>query len=46
MTETVARLRAYGTELIGEVAQYQDLYRLCYLRSPPGILLALAEEIS
>jgi len=43
--DTIARLRAHGAELIGEVAQYQDVYRLCYLRGPSGIILALAEEI-
>ncbi len=44
--DTVARLRAHGAELIGEVAQYEDLYRLCYLRGPAGIIVALAEELS
>ena|SRR5437588_434329 len=43
--ETVARLRAEGAELIGEVAQYKDLYRLCYMRGPAGIIVALAEEL-
>jgi catechol 2,3-dioxygenase-like lactoylglutathione lyase family enzyme len=43
--DTVARLRANGTELIGEVAQYEDKYRLCYLRGPAGIIVALAEEL-
>ena len=43
--ETVARLRATGAELVGEVAQYQDKYRLCYLRGPAGIIVALAEEL-
>ncbi|GAA1103421.1 VOC family protein [Kitasatospora arboriphila] len=43
--DTVARLRRHGAELIGEVAQYEDVYRLCYLRGPSGILLALAERI-
>ena len=42
----VARLRAAGYELVGEVAQYEDLYRLCYVRGPEGILLALAERLS
>ena len=41
----VARLRGHGAELIGEVAQYEDSYRLCYLRGPEGILLALAEQL-
>lgn len=43
--DTVARLRAHGAELIGEVAQYEDLYRLCYMRGPAGIIVALAEEL-
>ena len=43
--ETLARLRASGAELIGEVAQYEDLYRLCYVRGPAGIIVALAEEL-
>jgi len=42
--DTVARLRATGAELLGEVAQYEELYRLCYLRGPAGIIVALAEE--
>jgi catechol 2,3-dioxygenase-like lactoylglutathione lyase family enzyme len=44
--DTIARLRAHGAELIGEVAQYKDIYRLCYLRGPSGIILALAEQVS
>ena len=43
--ETVARLRASGAELIGEVAQYEDKYRLCYMRGPAGVIVALAEEL-
>jgi catechol 2,3-dioxygenase-like lactoylglutathione lyase family enzyme len=43
---TVAGLRARGAELVGEVAQYQDSYRLCYVRGPEGIIVALAEELS
>lgn len=43
--DTIARLRRHGAELIGEVAQYDDIYRLCYLRGPSGIILALAEQI-
>jgi catechol 2,3-dioxygenase-like lactoylglutathione lyase family enzyme len=45
LDETVARLRALGAELVGEVAQYEDKYRLCYLRGPAGIIVALAEEL-
>jgi predicted enzyme related to lactoylglutathione lyase len=44
--DTVARLRAHGAELLGEVAQYEDYYRLCYLRGPEGIILGLAQQIS
>ncbi|POX46238.1 VOC family protein [Streptomyces sp. Ru72] len=44
--DTIVRLRRHGAELIGEVAQYKDIYRLCYLRGPSGIILALAEQIS
>jgi catechol 2,3-dioxygenase-like lactoylglutathione lyase family enzyme len=43
--DTVARLRARGAELVGEVAQYEDKYRLCYMRGPAGIIVALAEEL-
>jgi len=43
---TVAGLRAHGAELVGEVAQYQDSYRLCYVRGPEGIIVALAEQLS
>ncbi|MEU2657191.1 VOC family protein [Streptomyces sp. NPDC007325] len=44
--DTLARLRRHGAELIGEVARYRDVYRLCYLRGPSGIILALAERTS
>ena len=44
--DTVARLRPHGAELMGEVAQYEDKYRLCYMRGPAGIIVALAEELS
>ena len=44
--DTVARLRAHGAELVGEVEQYEDKYRLCYMRGPGGIIVALAEELS
>jgi catechol 2,3-dioxygenase-like lactoylglutathione lyase family enzyme len=43
--DTIARLLRHGAELIGEVARYEDIYRLCYLRGPSGIILALAEQI-
>ena len=42
----VAGLRAHGAELVGEVAQYHDSYRLCYVRGPEGIIVALAEQLS
>jgi catechol 2,3-dioxygenase-like lactoylglutathione lyase family enzyme len=43
--DTVARLRVHGAELIGEMVQYEDKYRLCYMRGPAGIIVALAEEL-
>ncbi|HET6746379.1 MAG TPA: VOC family protein [Candidatus Limnocylindria bacterium] len=42
----VTRLQAHGGELIGKVEQYEDKYRLCYMRGPAGIIVALAEELS
>jgi predicted enzyme related to lactoylglutathione lyase len=42
----LARLRAHGAELIGELEQYEDSYRLCYIRGPEGIIVALAEQLS
>jgi catechol 2,3-dioxygenase-like lactoylglutathione lyase family enzyme len=42
---TIARLRAHGAELLGEVAQYENIFLLCYLRGPAGIIVALAEQI-
>jgi catechol 2,3-dioxygenase-like lactoylglutathione lyase family enzyme len=44
--DVVARLRPHGAELLGELAQYEDSYRLCYLRGPAGIIIALAEQLS
>lgn len=41
----VARLRAYGAELVGDVVQYADTYRLCYVRGPEGIMVGLAEQL-
>lgn len=43
--DTIARLRAHGAELLGDVAQYESIFRLCYLRGPAGIIVALAEQI-
>ena len=43
----VARLRAsHGAELVGELAQYEDIYRLCYIRGPEGIVVGLAEQLT
>ena len=43
--ETLGRLHAHGAELVGEVVQYKDAYRLCYLRGPEDILIGLAQEL-
>jgi catechol 2,3-dioxygenase-like lactoylglutathione lyase family enzyme len=43
--DTVARLRKRGAQLVGEVVQYEDTYRLCYIRGPEGILIGLAQEL-
>ena len=45
LDDTVARLRGHGGELVGEVVQYEDKYRLCYMRGPAGIIVSLAEEL-
>src|ERR1700692_813910 len=45
LDNTLAQLRPHGAELVGELAQYEDKYRLCYVRGPEGILLGLAEQI-
>jgi catechol 2,3-dioxygenase-like lactoylglutathione lyase family enzyme len=44
--DVVARLRSHGAELVGEMAQYEDSYRLCFLRGPDGIIIGLAEQLS
>jgi catechol 2,3-dioxygenase-like lactoylglutathione lyase family enzyme len=44
--ETLERLRKRGSQLVGEVVQYKDAYRLCYIRGPEGLLLGLAQELS
>jgi catechol 2,3-dioxygenase-like lactoylglutathione lyase family enzyme len=44
--DVIARLRTHGAELVGEVAQYEDSYRLCFVRGPEGIIVGLAEQIS
>lgn len=43
--DLVSRLAKHGAQLVGEVVQYQDTYRLCYVRGPEGILIGLAEEL-
>ena len=43
--DTLARLRKHGAQLVGEVVQYEDSYRLCYIRGPEGLLIGLAEQI-
>jgi len=45
LDDTLARLDKHGAELVDEVVQYEDLYRLCYIRGPEGILIGLAERI-
>src|SRR6478609_11035601 len=44
--DVVDRLRSHGAELVGEIAQYEDIYRLCFLRGPEGIIIGLAEQLS
>jgi catechol 2,3-dioxygenase-like lactoylglutathione lyase family enzyme len=44
--DVVARLRSHGAELVGEIAQYKDLYRLCFMRGPEGIIVGIAEQLS
>jgi catechol 2,3-dioxygenase-like lactoylglutathione lyase family enzyme len=44
--DVVARLRGHGAELVGEIAQYEDIYRVCFLRGPEGIVIGLAEQLS
>jgi catechol 2,3-dioxygenase-like lactoylglutathione lyase family enzyme len=43
--DVVARLRGHGGELVGELAQYEDFYRLCFMRGPAGIIIGLAERL-
>ena len=43
--DTIARLRPHGAELVGEVVRYEDIFLLCYLRGPEGVVVALAEEL-
>ena len=43
--DVVGRLHSHGAELVGEIAQYEDVYRLCFLRGPEGIIIGLAEQL-
>jgi catechol 2,3-dioxygenase-like lactoylglutathione lyase family enzyme len=44
--DVIARLRAHSAELVGEVEQYENVYRLCYVRGPEGIVVGLAEQLT
>ena len=44
--DVLARLHTHGAELVGELAQYEDRYRLCYVRGPEGIIVVPAEQLS
>ena len=43
--DVVTRLRSHGAELVGEIAQYEDIYRLCFVRGPEGIIVGLSERL-
>jgi catechol 2,3-dioxygenase-like lactoylglutathione lyase family enzyme len=43
--DVLARLRTHGAELVGEVAQYEDFYRYCYVRGPAGVIIGMVEEL-
>jgi predicted enzyme related to lactoylglutathione lyase len=45
IAETLERLRKRGAQLVGEVVQYKDAYRLCYIRGPEGLPIGLAQEL-
>ena len=45
LDETLEKLRVYGAELVGDVVDYKDIYRLCYIRGPEGLLIGLAQEL-
>ena len=46
LDDVLARLRPYGAELVGEIAQYEDSYRLCFVRGPEGFIIGLAEQLT
>jgi catechol 2,3-dioxygenase-like lactoylglutathione lyase family enzyme len=45
LDDVVARLRGHGAEIVGEIVQYEDVYRLCFVRGPEGIVIGLAEQL-
>jgi catechol 2,3-dioxygenase-like lactoylglutathione lyase family enzyme len=45
LDETLARLQKHGAQVVDEVVRYEDVYRLCYIRGPEGILIGLAEQL-
>jgi catechol 2,3-dioxygenase-like lactoylglutathione lyase family enzyme len=45
LDDVIARLRTHGAELVGEVAQYEDSYRLCFIRGPEGVIVGLSEQL-
>jgi catechol 2,3-dioxygenase-like lactoylglutathione lyase family enzyme len=45
LDETLGRLRTRGAQLVGDIVQYKDVYRLCYIRGPEGVLIGLAQEL-
>jgi catechol 2,3-dioxygenase-like lactoylglutathione lyase family enzyme len=46
LDDTLERLRKRGAEVVGEVVDYKDVYRLCYIRGPEGLLIGLAQQLS
>ena len=46
LNDILARLREHGAQLVDGVVQYEDVYRLCYVRGPDGIIVGLAEQLS
>lgn len=45
LNDVVDRLRGHGAEFVGEISQYEDIYRLCFLRGPEGVVIGLSEEL-
>jgi predicted enzyme related to lactoylglutathione lyase len=45
LDDVVTRLRTHGAELVGEIVRYENVYRLCYVRGPEGIVVGLAEQL-